>query len=69
MNPDKVICKCKNVTKGEILDAMMKGASSYIEVRDITEAGSKCGKCKKKIKKFMSKHKVVEEKSDVLTEE
>jgi NAD(P)H-nitrite reductase large subunit len=69
MNPDKVICKCKNVTKGEILAAMRKGAFSYSEVKDITRAGAKCGKCKKKIKKFMGKHKVVEEQSDVLTEE
>jgi NAD(P)H-nitrite reductase large subunit len=69
MNPNKVICKCKNVTKGEILEAMRKGASSYSEIKDITGAGAKCGKCKKKVKKFMSKHREVESQIEVLTEE
>ena len=62
MNPDKIICKCKNVTKGEILEAMRKGASSYSAIKDITGAGAKCGKCKKKIKVFMGKHEEVETK-------
>lgn len=69
MNPDKVICKCKKVTKGEILEAIKKGASSYSEIKDITGAGAKCGKCKKKIKKFMSKHADDKSQVDVLTEE
>lgn len=69
MNPNKVICKCKNVTKGEVLEAMRKGASSYREVKDITGAGAKCGKCKKKVKKFMNRHKEIEEQPDILTEE
>lgn len=69
MNPNKVICKCKNVTKGEILEAMGKGASSYSEIKDITKAGTKCGKCKKKIKKFISKHGEVESQADALKED
>ena len=58
MNPEKVICKCKNVKKGDILKAMEKGASSYKEIKDKTGAGSKCGKCKKEIKRFIKKHKI-----------
>ena len=69
MNPNKVICKCKNVTKGEILEAMKKGASYYSEIKDITGAGAKCGECKKKIKKFMSKHEEDKPQIDVLTED
>ncbi len=69
MNPSKVICKCKNVTKGEIIEAMRKGASSYREVRDITGAGAKCGKCKKKVKKFMSKYERFEEEHEIHTED
>jgi NAD(P)H-nitrite reductase large subunit len=56
MNPEKVICSCRKVTKGDILKAMEKGATSYKEIKDKTGAGSKCGKCEEKIKKFMKKH-------------
>ncbi len=56
MDPKKIICKCKDVTKGDILKAMEKGATSYKDIRDKTGAGSKCGKCEKKIRKFMKKH-------------
>jgi len=57
MNPEKVICKCKKITKGDILKAMGKGAVSYKDIRDKTGAGSKCGKCEEDIKKLMKKHK------------
>jgi len=57
MNPEKVICKCKKITKGDILKAMEKGATSYKDIEEKTGAGSKCGKCKDDIKKFMKKHK------------
>lgn len=57
MNPDKVICKCKEVTKGDILEAMKKGAATYKDIKQLTGAGTKCGKCEKKIKKFIRKHK------------
>ena len=57
MNPEKIICKCKKTTKGDILKAMKKGATSYKDIRDKTGAGSKCGKCEEDIKKFMKKHK------------
>ncbi len=56
MNPDKVICPCKRVTKGDVLKAMENGASTYKEVKAATGAGSKCGKCKKKVRKFIRKH-------------
>lgn len=56
MDPKKIICKCKDVTKGDILKAMEKGATSYKDIRDKTGAGTKCGKCEEKIRKFMKKH-------------
>jgi len=56
MNPEKIICKCKNITKGDILKAMQDGAVSYKDIKEKTGAGSKCGKCKDDIKKFMKKH-------------
>ena len=55
MNPDKIICSCKKVTKGDILKAMKDGAKNYKDVKEITGAGSKCGKCKDDVKTFMKK--------------
>ncbi len=55
MNPDKVLCACKKVTKGDILAAMKKGAKSFKDVKDATGAGGKCGKCEDDIKAFMKK--------------
>ncbi len=57
MNKDKVICKCKGVTKGDVLKAIKNGARSYKTVKQETGAGSKCGKCKDDIKAFIKKHR------------
>lgn len=57
MNPKKVICPCKDVTKGDVLKSIEKGATSYKDVKKATGAGSKCGKCEKKIRKFIEKHR------------
>jgi len=57
MNPDKILCACKKVTKGDILKAMAQGALTYKEVKRVTGAGSRCGACKDRVKKFIKKHK------------
>ena len=57
MNPKKIICKCRNVTKGDLLKALEQGASSFKEVQKATGAGSKCGKCEDDVKAFIKKHK------------
>jgi NAD(P)H-nitrite reductase large subunit len=56
MNPDKVICKCKNVNKEDLLKAIGQGAVSFKDVQRVTGAGTKCGGCEKKIRKFLKKH-------------
>nr|WP_302141709.1 (2Fe-2S)-binding protein [uncultured Schaedlerella sp.] len=56
MNRRKVICPCYQVTKGDVADAVEKGASSFKEVKKMTRAGKGCGKCKKKVKKLTKKH-------------
>lgn len=56
MNPEKVICKCKKVTKGDLLKAIEQGALSYKELQKMTGAGSKCGKCEDDIRAFLKKH-------------
>lgn len=55
MNKEKVICPCKNVTKGDIIKSIKNGASSYKSVKKMTGAGSKCGKCEKDIRKLIKK--------------
>ena len=55
MKPEKVICTCKNVTKGDILKAMESGATTYQAVKAATGAGSKCGECKADVKRFIKK--------------
>ncbi|NLA53621.1 MAG: (2Fe-2S)-binding protein [Clostridiales bacterium] len=56
MNSDKIVCSCKKVSKGDILKAMNNGAKSFKDVREMTGAGSKCGKCKDDVKAFIKKH-------------
>lgn len=55
MNPDKVICPCYNITKGDIIRAIEEGATSFKEVKQATKVAKACGKCKKKAKKFTKK--------------
>lgn len=55
MKLDKVLCPCKKVMAKEVLQAVAKGATDYRSVKKETGAGSKCGKCKKDIEKFLKK--------------
>ena len=55
MNPDKIICSCYKVTKGDVARAIDDGAASFKEVKKATKAGKACGKCKKKGKKLTKK--------------
>lgn len=55
MNPDKIICSCYKVSKGDVARAIDDGAASFKEVKKATKAGKACGKCKKKVKKLTKK--------------
>ena len=55
MNPDKILCSCYKVTKGDIARAIEKGATSFKEVKKATKVGIECGDCKKKAKKLTKK--------------
>lgn len=50
-----MICLCYRVTKGDVVDAVENGASTYKEVKQMTKAGKGCGKCKKDVKKLIRK--------------
>lgn len=64
MNREKVICPCYKVAKGDIADAVEKGASSFKEVKKMTKAGKGCGHCKKKVKKLTKKLLEKQNKND-----
>lgn len=55
MNLDKVICPCKKVKKKDIVKAVAGGALSLGKIEKKTGAVSKCGKCKKDVKKLINK--------------
>ena len=55
MNPEKIICPCYKVTKGDIIRAIENGAGSFKEIKQATNVGEACGKCKEKAKKFTKK--------------
>lgn len=65
MNPEKVICPCYKVTKGDIARAIQEGAASFKEVKQATKASKACGKCKKKVKKLTKKLLEEAEKQEV----
>lgn len=50
MDRNKKACHCKDVTYGQIMDAVSSGARSYDEVQEITRFGTGCGRCKDFIK-------------------
>ena len=53
MKLEKVICPCKKVTQKEVLRAIAQGATSFQDIKRMTGAGSKCGKCEKDIRQFI----------------
>lgn len=57
MNRDTVICYCKGVTLGNILDSIENGATNHIEVIDATGAASGCGRCVDRIESIVQQEK------------
>ena len=53
MKKDKFACTCKNVTYGQIQEAVEAGATTYDEVQKITRFGTGCGKCREFIEYFI----------------
>lgn len=51
MNKDEKVCFCRNVTVGNILNAINEGASSVDSVKEATKAAAGCGRCASKVEK------------------
>ena len=51
MNKDEKVCFCRNVTVGDILNAINEGASSVDSVKEATKAAAGCGRRASKVEK------------------
>ena len=51
---NKMVCKCKQVTYGDIRKAMTNGARTVEDIQKMTGAGTGCGGCIEDIKKILS---------------
>lgn len=45
MAGDRIICRCKNVSYIDIRKAMIAGARTLEEIKEITGAATGCGRC------------------------
>ena len=50
----KMICHCKNVDYLQIRKAMVAGARTLQEIKDMTGAATGCGRCAEEIEKILS---------------
>lgn len=54
MNPTTVICHCKNVDYITIRKAMIAGARTLDEIKEMTGAATGCGRCAEAIEKILA---------------
>lgn len=54
MAGDRIICRCKNVSYIDIRKAMISGARSLAEIKEITGASTCCGRCSEEIEKILA---------------
>ena len=54
MARDKMICHCKQVSYLDIRKAMIKGARTLDEIKEITGAATGCGRCSGEIEKILA---------------
>lgn len=55
MGKKKMVCGCRHVAEEDIIRAVDAGATSYREVKKATGAGTKCGKCRKKVERTIAR--------------
>lgn len=48
-----VVCSCKHVTRADVEAAVDAGATSMADVKRMTGAATKCGKCKGRVKECL----------------
>ena len=51
---NRAICRCKNVSYGDIRKAMTNGARTVDDIKEITNAGTGCARCVKDIEDILA---------------
>lgn len=46
MNPKKMLCNCKGLTYGKIMEAVEQGDRTFEEVQQRTGLSAGCGRCR-----------------------
>ncbi|MGL5693899.1 MAG: (2Fe-2S)-binding protein [Peptostreptococcaceae bacterium] len=54
MAGNKIICHCKNVSYIDIRHAMIKGARTLTEIKEMTGAATGCGRCAGEIEQILA---------------
>ncbi|MCR8746579.1 (2Fe-2S)-binding protein [Romboutsia lituseburensis] len=54
MAGDKIICHCKQVSYIDIRKAMINGARTLDEIKEMTGAATGCGRCSGEIEKILA---------------
>lgn len=54
MGENRIICKCKNVDYIGIRKAMIAGARTLDEIKEMTGAGTGCGGCTEEIEEILA---------------
>jgi len=49
----KIICQCMSVSDLEIEHSVLEGARNYLQIQEMTKAGTVCGQCKDQVVKVM----------------
>ncbi|MEF9990739.1 MAG: (2Fe-2S)-binding protein [Romboutsia sp.] len=54
MAGNRIICNCKQVSYIDIRQEMIKGARTLDEIKEMTGAGTGCGRCTSEIEKILA---------------
>ena len=54
MAGDRIICHCKNVSYIDIRKAMINGARTLDEIKEMTGAATGCGRCAGEVEKILA---------------
>lgn len=53
MDRDQIVCKCREITYGMVMDAVEMGATNYQTAFNLLHFGVGCGGCRTRIKQMV----------------
>lgn len=56
MERTDVVCFCKKVTYGDVLDSIKSGSKTLDDIKATTSAGITCGACKARLMKILKEN-------------